>query len=74
MHYVISTHTGHRQVAGQRTSGNKQLLEIGIQLIGEKGKTKLIPLKHSQTNKQHPFVAGRKDVFDVLATDVGRVK
>lgn len=67
---MITTHTGHRQIGGQRTG--KQL-EIGIQLIGEKGKTKLIPLQNSQLNKQYPFVAGRKDVFDVVASDVGGV-
>lgn len=70
VHYAITTHTGHRQIGSQRLV--KQL-EIGVQLIGERGKTKLIPLQNSQLNKQHPFLAGRKDVFDVLATDVGRV-
>ena len=68
---MVTTHTGLRQVGSQRTSSKPP--EIGIQLVGEKGKTKLIPLQNSQLNKQHPFLAGRKDVFDVLATDVGRV-
>ncbi len=70
IHYAITTHTGHRQLSAQRAGKQP---EIGIQLIGEKGKTKLIPLLYSQLNKQHAFLAGRKEVFDVLATDVGRV-
>lgn len=48
-------------------------LSISIQLIGDKAKTKFISLQHSQLNKQ-AFVCGKKDVFEIFANDVGRVR
>ncbi len=67
-HYVICTHSGAKQ------PGNcaKSDLNIEIQIVGEKGRTRFIGLQHSQLNKQ-PFVPGKKDIFDVFATDVGKV-
>ena len=66
-HYVVITHTGNKH-----QSNAKADLNIEIKLIGEKGKTKFIPLQHSQLNK-NPFICGKKDLFDLFENDVGRV-
>lgn len=83
-HYAITTHTGLKkysivnslQQSSSPTNSNTIStvdLNINIKLIGEKGKTKFIPLQHSQLNKQ-AFISGKKDVFDIIASDVGRVR
>jgi hypothetical protein len=65
---VICTHSGTKQPGNSAKSD----LNIEIQIIGDKARTKFIRLQHSQLNKQ-PFVPGKKDIFDVFATDVGKV-
>lgn len=67
IYYVITTHTGSKQ----NIKSND--LKICFQLIGDNAKTKFITLQHSQLNKQ-PFVCGKKDVFEIFANDVGRVR
>ncbi|RNA02031.1 lipoxygenase homology domain-containing 1-like [Brachionus plicatilis] len=63
--YVITTHTGNKQM------NKSNDLNISFQIIGDKAKTKFIRLQHSQLNKQ-AFICGKKDIFEILANDVGR--
>jgi hypothetical protein len=66
VHYGIICHTNYQQ------KQFKSRINISIQIHGVIGKTNFIPLKHSQLNKA-PFLASRRDVFDVHAIDVGKV-
>ena len=65
MHYVVTTHTDSKVVSNLGT-------KLFIKIIGNLNKTEFIPLQHSELNK-HPFMSGKKDVFDVIAVDVGHV-
>ena len=66
--YVISTRTTTKQP----NPAKQDTLDIEIQIIGERAKTKFVPLQHSELNK-FPFTSGKKDVFNICASDVGRV-
>lgn len=66
MHYAVTTHTDARV-------NSKCRPKIFIKILGDVNKTEFIPLQHSQTNKQ-PFLSGKRDIFNVTAPDVGRIK
>jgi hypothetical protein len=66
VHYIVTTHTDCRLVSNTET-------KIFIKIIGNLNKTEFIPLIHSVNNTKHPFVSGKRDVFDIFATDVGHV-
>ena len=53
--------------------GSSTDAEIWLQIFGEKGKTKLLPLKTSQTHRL-PFRKSNTDVFEIETFDVGPVK
>ena len=66
MKYIIHTHTNNEQ-------DSTTDLIISIQIIGEKLKTNFIPLVRSVLNKK-AFLKGKKDIFEVQALDVGKVR
>ena len=63
---MITTHTGCKQTKSTDD------LDISIQIIGDKGRTNFVPLLHSLLNKR-AFIAGRKDLFRIHASNVGTV-
>lgn len=68
VHYAVVCHTNPQQKTHPKSHSN-----IVIQIIGEKNNTIFILLQHSQLNKI-PFLASRRDIFDVYGVDVGKVR
>jgi hypothetical protein len=53
--------------------GSSTNADIQLQLFGKIGKSKLITLKNSLTNKI-PFARSKTDVFEYRISDVGKIK
>ena len=53
--------------------GSSTTADIQLQLFGKIGKSKLISLKNSVTNKI-PFARSKTDVFEYSISDVGKIK
>lgn len=68
VHYAVLSHTNYQQ----KTNPKLPHINIVIEITGDKNKTNFIPLQHSQLNKI-PFMANKRDVFDVFAVDVGHI-
>ena len=52
--------------------GSSTTADIQLQLFGKLGKSKLISLKNSVTNKI-PFARSKTDVFEYKISDVGKI-
>lgn len=68
VHYAVLSHTNYQQ----KTNPKSPHINVVIQIMGDKNKTNFIPLQHSQLNKI-PFMANKRDIFDVYAVDVGHI-